>query len=831
MSIDLTSNCNDVLTHSKTIAKEFSHAYITGEHVFISLLDKSKTIKNIFDTIKIDINTVKKLIVQAIVEKLPKEKTPEGPSYSPKLSKIITLAGIAAKKQNSPVVGTLHLLLGLLETGGLITDTLELNGIDPESIQRAIWLDLGLQLEDELDQMPDDMEFAGMEEPAATYSKKRQPAVKSTNYLNSFAVELTSKILKDQIDPVIGRNNETDQVIQILLRRQKNNPLIIGDAGVGKTAIVEGLAWRIVLGDVPEKLVNKKIYAIDMGSVLAGTKYRGQFEERLKNIIKELSGRNDCIAFIDEFHTVIGSGNSEGSLDACNILKPALSRGEITLIGATTYDEYKLNIESDSALTRRFQNVDIDEPTHVETLEILKGIKDKYESHHNVKYRINALKSIVSLTDRYITDRYFPDKAIDIMDQVAAKSRAQLLSSYAFDPALENEITVCERKKEKFIKDKNFVKAAECRKIQKALVREYETNFKIYEKKLNKTMHIGTAEVENLISQITNIPCERLDNDSLSKLQKMQSVLQKKVIGQDKAIKLIGNSVKRSRVGLSDENNPVGTFLFLGPTGVGKTHLAKQLCEFLFGTDDKMIRLDMSEYMEAHSVSKLIGSPPGYIGYGEGGKLTEAVKREPYSVILFDEIEKAHEDVYNILLQLLDEGKLTDSNSRTINFKNCIIIMTSNIGANKLQKNDTMGFLGTEYNDIESKIMQEVEKTFKPEFINRLDEIVIFNHLDKNALVKIINQLVTELRKRLRQKQITLNLTDEVKEFLIEKGYDSKYGARPLKRAIKTYLECALADYIIDNNLTKKHNINVDVKDDEIVLSSDSTEERSSNGT
>ena len=830
MGIELTSNCNDALNHSKTIATEFSHAYVTGEHVFISLLDKSKTVKDVFDIIKVPAASIKKAAVKTITEKIPAVKLSDrGPNFSPKLSKIVTLAGIQAKNNKSPVIGTLHLLLGIIESGGLVVDILEQNGISEEFLQRAVLDDLGDDGNIEPDDIHDEMEFAGMEEQSQTYSKRNSKPISNNTLLKSFSVELTERAVKGLIDPVIGRNKEIDKLIQVLLRRQKNNPMIVGEAGVGKTAIVEGLALRIINGDVPEKLVNKKIFTIDLGAIISGTKYRGQFEERVKGILKELSNRKDCIAFIDEFHNVVGSGNSEGSLDACNLLKPVLARREITVIGATTYSEYKQYIESDNALIRRFQNIHVSEPTPIETIGILKGLKKEYEQHHNVKYKVEALDSIVNLTDRYITDRYFPDKAIDALDQVAAKARSQLLASSAFDIELEKEITLCEKMKDSCMKNEEWSKAEEYEEKQFALEQEYEQNFKLYNKKLNKKITIGSDHIEQLISQMTGIPCERLDNNSMSRLKKISSLLSKEVIGQDNAIKLISNSIKRSRVGLSDERSPIGTFLFLGPTGVGKTHLTKQLCEYLFGDEDKMIRFDMSEYMEAHSVSKLIGSPPGYIGYGEGGKLTEAVKREPYSVILFDEIEKAHEDIYNILLQLLDEGQLTDASNMTVNFKNCIIVLTSNIGANKIQKNDTMGFLGGEYNDQDDKIMKEVEKNFRPEFINRLDEIVIFNHLDTPELTKIVKQMISDLKQRLKRKKVSLNVSKDVIDYLIEKGCDTKYGARPLKRAIKNNLECKLADYIIDNNIVDRCTINADLNEGTIVLSTNSPKKRTSN--
>jgi ATP-dependent Clp protease ATP-binding subunit ClpC len=831
--LDLTIACNNVLNHARVVASEFSHGHVTTEHVFVALLEKAEPVKEIFKGMGVTAGDIKKAVVRGIADRHKKTRVPlEKINYSPKISRVVTNAGIAAKKLSSPVIGTHHLLIGILDgDDGLVPEILDACGIDPRAVLSEVLSVINPDAINDDEIMPMEVEAAFADEPSTYTRKTKKHNRKNSSILDGFSVELTSKASKGKIDPVIGREKELDSMIQVLLRRQKNNPMLVGKAGVGKTAAVEALALRIVNGDVPERLVNTKIYAIDMGSLVAGTKYRGQFEERLKDIIEELSSKKNCIAFIDEFHTVVGSGNSEGSLDACNILKPALSRGDITVIAASTYDEYRMYIEDDTALARRFQSISLDEPTTDETYNILKGIKDKYETYHNVKYKVESLKAIVNLSERYITDRSFPDKAIDLLDQAGAKVRSLLLSSSAFDKDLEQKINECENKKGKLVKNKKFDDATEVQAFQRSLEAEYENNFILYEKKLKKRVQIGSKHIEQLVAQYTGIPCERLDDNSLIKLKKIDAFLKKRIIGQSEAINAICNSIKRSRVGLSDETCPIGTFLFLGPTGVGKTHLAKGLGEFLFGSDDKIIRLDMSEYMEGHSVSKLIGSPPGYVGYEDGGKLTEAVKQEPYSVILFDEIEKAHDDVYNILLQLLDEGKLTDAHGTVVNFKNCVIILTSNIGANVLQKNNTMGFLGTEYHNTKSKVQAEVEKAFKPEFINRLDEIVIFDSLERNELLKIISHIINDLKIRLKGKGISLSIENKVKEFLIEKGYDPKYGARPLKRAVKTYLESPMADFIIDNNLIDKHTIKVSLVDDKIKLSSNSPKKRTCNST
>ena len=837
--LELTTVCNDVLSHSQNVAREFNHKYVTTEHVFLALIEKTNTASTALSPQDVNIEDIRKAIIRDISKKIPKadEGSNMAPQYSPKVSRAVTYAGIAAKRCGSPVIGVSHLLIGILEDdSGLVPDILSDCGVDIAVLQDDV---IGDALPTKTLYSPEDasndVTYAGETIDADTYTKKSRSKRKSgsKSLLDTYAIDLTTQAAEGKLDPVLGREYEIDEMIQVLMRRQKNNPMIVGESGVGKTALVEGLAQRIINREVPERLVSATIYSIDMGSVLSGTKYRGQFEERLKGIIEELNERQDCIAFIDEFHTVIGSGNSEGSLDAANILKPALSRGQITVIGATTYDEYRVYIEADSALSRRFQKIDIGEPSTEYTLDILKGIKKPYEKHHNVKYSIESLNAIINLSQKYITDRNFPDKAIDLLDQAGAKSRSQLLSSDAFDVNLENRINQCTKSKDKCVKDKDFEEAAKLKLEQDKLEELYEQNFIEYDKQLRKKITIRQTHIEQLVAQYTGIPCEKLDDNSIGKLKTITKFLNKKVIGQEKAIDIVCKSIKRSRAGISDEKCPIGTFLFLGPTGVGKTHLAKGLTEFMFGDEDAMIRLDMSEYMEAHSVSKLIGSPPGYVGYDDGGKLTEAVRRKPYSVILLDEIEKAHDDVYNLLLQLLDEGKLTDSHGVEVNFKNCVIIMTSNIGAERIQKNNTMGFLGTAYNDVEEKVMLEVEKSFKPEFINRIDEIAVFNHLEEDSQLIIVDQLLKELVTRLRSRKIRLSIDKDVKQFILDEGYDQKFGARPLKRAIKNHIESPLADYIIDADVKSGTSVKVSLDGDKIKCTkrstTNSTKKRTSN--
>ena len=819
--LDLTPRCKDVLTYSKELAESFNHKYVTTEHIFLSILEKSTAIQDILNEQNIKIDLLRVNIVKSIADDKNRiRKSDDRIGYSPKISRIITLAGIEAKKYSHLTIGTHHLCIAILCDGhDLINGAISDFGVDIPDLVISIILDLdpGIKIagEPEIEtNKASKLVTAGDSDEDERSS--RRTSSKKTKYLDTYGINLTEQANKGKLDPLIGRDGEIDEMIQVLLRRRKNNPVIIGDAGVGKTALIEGLAQRISSSDVPTELLNAKIYSIDMGTVISGSKYRGQFEEKLKGIISELSTIPDAIGFVDELHTIVGSGSSEGSLDACNMLKPALSRNQITLIGATTVDEYRTYIESDGALARRFQPIMVDEPDLSEVYNILQGIKDRYEKHHKIKYTQSALKHIITLTDRYITDRYFPDKAIDVMDQLGAKIRSQFIVSDAFDKEIEDKINECENLKHKYTSEKKFTLASKWKNKQKKYTKDYEERFKEFDKKSKKVVRINESHVEDLISQLTDIPVERLDDNTLGRLRTMFKTLQKYVIGQDDALECICNTVKRSRAGISEEGKPLGSFMFLGPTGVGKTHITKVLSEYLFGNEDKVIQLDMSEFMEAHSVSKLIGSPPGYVGFSEGTKLTESIKRQPYSIVLFDEIEKAHPDVHNILLQILEEGKLTDSTGDLINFKNTIIIMTSNVGAESLQSNNTMGFLGEEYHNTTEKVMTDLKKAFRPEFINRIDEVVTFNSLTQDNLYSIIDGLLKDVKRRLRNRNIRLIINDEVKDFLIENGYDEKYGARPLKRAIKKHLETALADFIIDNNLTKRHTIEVNVKDNKI---------------
>jgi ATP-dependent Clp protease ATP-binding subunit ClpC len=829
--LQLTPKCYQALTLAKKYAQRFKSKYVTSDHILLGILDlDDSTACLVLEQSKLNVKYSKDRIYNILKENsahlTDKVKLNEI-GFSPKTSRIITSAGIQARKLQDDVIGTHHLMLGVLDdTTGLCAEVLKGLDIDINMLKSDIFNSLNIDREDELEEL--EPELHGTPPVNTPHSGG------GNKLLNTYTTDITSLAKKGSLDPIIGREEEIDRICQILLRRQKNNPIIVGEPGVGKSAIVEHLAQLIVSGNVPTGLLDKRIVLIDLALMIAGAKYRGQFEERLKGVLAEIKKDKNIIAFIDEIHTVIGTGNAEGTLDACNIIKPALSRGQLTVIGTTTLKEYRLYIESDGALSRRFQRVMIEEPSEDEMIEILELIKHNYEEYHNVKYSKETVKSIVSLCGRYIVDKFFPDKAIDILDELGAKSRAKNLIREAFNEDLEDKINKCIATKARFIKSKEFEKAAEEKQKQDKLEREYENQFKAVESRDKKTTRITTNHVEKIISQHTGIPAERLDTKSFRKLKMFEGEIKKRVLGQDDAVRLVCNSVKRSRAGVTDENQPIGSFLFLGSTGVGKTHLTKSLAENLFGDRDKVVQLDMSEYMEGHTVSKLIGSPPGYIGYDEGGRLTEAIRTNPYSIVLFDEIEKAHPDVCNILLQILEEGRLTDSQGTEVNFKNTIIAMTSNIGADRLQGKTKMGFMGgDDYNSIKEAVMDEVKKTFRPELINRLDEIVVFNQLEKGNLIVIIDNLLKDVRYRLQQRKIYLKIDKDVKEFLIENGFDKKNGARPLKRSIKTHLETPLANFIIDNEIIQNKTIIINMEDDKVnfKLATNPTKKRTSNST
>ena len=667
-----------------------------------------------------------------------------------------------------------------------------------------------------------------LEENSESANSSSKGSYNSTPTLNQYGSDLTKQAREGKLDPVIGRKNEIQRVIQILSRRTKNNPCLIGEPGVGKTAVVEGLAEKIVAGDVPELLKNKRVVSIDIASMIAGAKYRGDFEERIKKALKEVKKAGDVILFIDEIHTIVGAGSAEGAVDAANILKPLLARGEIQLIGATTLKEYRKYIEKDAALERRFSPVTVNEPTEDETVQILYGLRDKYEAHHNVKITNEAINAAVELSSRYINDRYLPDKAIDLIDEAASKVR---MSSYTEPDSfkdMKDEIEKLDKEKEEAIRVQDFEKAAKIRDKENAKKKELEDSKKNWETKKSKEVPtLKEEDIANVISSWTGIPVTKVSESENEKLKNLEENLHKRVIGQDEAVSAVAKAIKRSRMGLKDPNKPIGSFLFLGPTGVGKTELSKALAENLFGSEDALIRIDMSEYMEPHSVAKLIGSPPGYVGYDEAGQLTEKVRRKPYSVILFDEIEKAHPDVMNMLLQVLDDGRLTDSQGRTVNFKNTVIIMTSNVGAKLITDKKTLGFTESksgddkeseekEYKDIKKEVMAELKKEFKPEFLNRIDEIIVFHKLEDSQIRKIVDILINNVGKLLKEQGIKLTVDEKAKDLVAKKGTDKTYGARPLKRAIQTMIEDKIAEAMLDGKIKKE--AKVTAKDDEIVV-------------
>ena len=646
---------------------------------------------------------------------------------------------------------------------------------------------------------------------------------KSSKLLDQFGRNLTKQASEGKLDPVVGRQTEIERVMQILSRRQKNNPVLIGEPGVGKTAVVEGLASRISGGNVPELLKGKQIYTLDLAALVAGSKYRGEFEERLKKVMKEITQRGDIILFIDELHNLVGAGAAEGAIDAASILKPALARGELQTIGATTLDEYRKYLERDAALERRFQQVRVEEPTIDETVQILRGLRDRYEAHHRCKITDEALQAAAVLADRYIQDRHLPDKAIDLVDEAGSRMRIKTMSAPPRYRELEEEIEKVRKDKEDAIEQQEFEKAASLRDKERKLTqkkRELEDSWR--ENETAEQPEIGEDEIADIVSMWTGIPVFKLTEAESERLVRMEDELHKRVIGQHDAIVAVSKSIRRARAGIKDPKRPTGSFIFLGPSGVGKTELARTLAEFMFGDEDAMIQIDMSEYMEKHSVSRLVGSPPGYIGYDEGGQLTEAVRRKPYSVVLFDEIEKAHPDVFNILLQILEDGKLTDAQGRKVDFRNVVVIMTSNIGSASISKNQTLGFSigdeeGLSYDDMKTRVMSDLKRVFRPELLNRIDEIIVFPKLTKEEIIQIVDLLLQRVREQMTSHEVTIELTEEAKELLVDKGYDPAMGARPLRRAIQRYIEDPLADFVLGRELMPGSTIVVTRKNDEEV--------------
>lgn len=805
MQDKFTRQAANALKLAKTTAQSCNHSYIGTEHILVGLLkEKEGTAGRILEEFNVEEDALRQLIEELIApsEVLAAEKAPE---YSPRAMRVLEKSVQEAENQKEARAGTEHLLVAMLkETDCVATRLLYTMGVNIQKLYVAVLTAMGI-------------ENPTAEELQGGRNQKTQKSGAATPTLDQYSRDLTVMAAEGKLDPVVGRDREITRLIQILSRRSKNNPCLVGEPGVGKTAIVEGLAQRIVSGLVPDSVRDKRVVVLDMSGMVAGSKYRGEFEERIRKVIDEVRVNQGILLFIDELHTIIGAGGAEGALDASNILKPSLSRGEIQLIGATTLEEYRKYIEKDAALERRFQPVTVEEPTEQEALEILKGLRPYYEKHHGVRIEDEALEAAVRMSVRYINDRFLPDKAIDIIDEAASKVQ---LGSYRSAPeieALEIKIRELLNQKEEAIKLADLSMAKRIQQEQN----EAEEQIEKYRKKevrrnKRKNLMVNENSVADIVSDWTKIPVKRLTEGETKRLAALEKELHKRVIGQEEAVKAVAQAVKRGRVGLKDPNRPIGSFLFLGPTGVGKTELSKALAEAVFGSEQAMIRVDMSEYMEKHSVSKMIGSPPGYVGYDEGGQLTEAVRRKPYSVVLFDEIEKAHPDVFNVLLQVLDDGRITDSQGRTVDFKNTILIMTSNIGSSYLLEgiNDN----GDIKPEAEEMVMNDLRNHFRPEFLNRLDEIIMFKPLTRDNIGGIVDLIVANLNERLADKDLHLVLTDEAKKFVADNGYDPVYGARPLKRYLQKNVETLVAKIILQGDVNMGDTITVDAKDGKLII-------------
>lgn len=806
---NFTPRAQQVLALARKEADRFNHSYVGTEHLLLGLIKLGQGVAvNVLERMGLELETAR-MEVEKEVGSGPPQKAAGSIPYTPRVKKVLALANKEAKALNHSYVGTEHLLLGLLREGeGVAARVLKRLDVDIQRTRNEILLEIDPNFspgdgdDDELDDEEDGDEEGVFEEETGQGSQGGEEKSK-TPALKAFGRDLT-KIARDGgLDPVIGREGEIERVIQILCRRTKNNPVLIGEAGVGKTAIVEGLAQEITSGNVPEILRDKRVITLDLALMVAGTKYRGQFEERIKAVMDEIRKVKNVILFIDELHTIVGAGSAEGAMDASNIIKPALSRSELQCVGATTLNEYRKYIEKDSALERRFQQVKVDEPSVDDAIKILQGLQEKYESHHKVKFTREAIESSVKLTSRYLTARYLPDKAIDVLDEAGSRARIGTMTRPPVIKELEGDIERINREKVSAIAEQNFEKAAALRDDEKTAKKNLEETLKNWRAESEeKIVNVTDDDIMAVVAKWTGVPLRRMEEKETEKLLKMEDELKGRVIGQNEAVIAISKALRRSRADLKDPRRPIGSFLFLGPTGVGKTYLARNLAEFMFGDPDSLIQIDMSEYMEKFTASRLIGSPPGYVGYEEGGQLSEAVRRRPYSVVLFDEVEKAHPDVMNLLLQILEEGTVTDSLGRKIDFRNTIIIMTSNVGASTIKRQTSLGFGAmtsdeADFEGMKGKILEEAKRYFRPEFLNRLDELVVFHMLEKKDLNRIVDLEVNKLVKRLKDKEIDLTLTAEAREFLSGKGFDPDYGARPMRRAVERFLEDPLSEALL----------------------------------
>ncbi|TCP52320.1 ATP-dependent Clp protease ATP-binding subunit ClpC [Tumebacillus sp. BK434] len=790
-----TERAQKVLALAQEEASRLGHSGVGTEHILLGLVREGEGIAaKALVSLGLSSDKIQKE-VEKIIGRGPGQSA--GMAYTPRAKKVIELSIDEARKLGHNYVGTEHILLGLIREG--------------EGVAARVLANLGVSLNKARQQV---LQLLGGDTHEG-HQENTQSA--NTPTLDGLARDLTQMARDQKLDPVIGRSKEIERVIQVLSRRTKNNPVLIGEPGVGKTAIAEGLAQRIVDNEIPETLRNKRVMVLDMGTVVAGTKYRGEFEDRLKKIMDEIRAAGNIILFIDELHTLIGAGGAEGAIDASNILKPALARGELQCIGATTLDEYRKHIEKDAALERRFQPITVEQPNKEEAILILMGLRDRYEAHHRVKILDEAIEAAVKLSDRYITDRFLPDKAIDLIDEAASRVRLRTYTQPPNLKELEEKLEDIRSEKESAVQSQEFETAASLRDTEQKIREELENRKQEWQSnQVKKDSEVTAEDIADIVASWTGVPVKKLEEEESERLLKMEEILHERVIGQDEAVKSISRSIRRARAGLKDPKRPIGSFIFLGPTGVGKTELAKSLAEVMFGDENAIIRIDMSEYGERHSTARLVGAPPGYVGYEEGGQLTEKIRRKPYSVVLFDEIEKAHPEVFNVLLQVLDDGRLTDSKGRTVDFRNSVIIMTSNVGAAAIKKGGALGFTANKeanYIDMKDRVMEELKKQFRPEFLNRIDDTIVFHQLEEIHIKEIVTLMSDELGRRLRENDIHFDLTEEAKAFLAKEGYDPQYGARPLKRAIQRHIEDQLSEALLSGAVKKGDHVLIDAAD------------------